>query len=88
RLGASRRLSRSLQTDEHDHIGFALLRREWSNARIEQLQQLLEHGLLDESSLVDAARHLVKANNSLHIVLQLRDETDVHVGLDEGSAHL
>ena len=37
-LGAGGGLSRTLQTDEHDDIGFALDRCEWLNARIHQLR--------------------------------------------------
>ncbi|GMT25634.1 hypothetical protein PFISCL1PPCAC_16931, partial [Pristionchus fissidentatus] len=88
RLGASGRLSRSLQADEHDHVGLALLRRERFDSRVKQLEQLLQNGLLDESPLVHSADHVVEVHLFLDIVLELRDETDVHIGFDESSAHL
>lgn len=85
-LGTGRRFSGTLQTDEHDDIGLALLGLEGLGMGVDELDELIEDGLLDQSLLVDGGRQLFEVDGTADRLAQLADEAHVDIGFEEGGA--
>lgn len=77
-----------LQADKHDNIRSAFHRLIRLHARIDQLDQLLEHGRLDHATLVQAAGHVVKVDDSAHIFAELLHQPNVDVRFEQRRANL
>lgn len=83
-LGTCCRLTSTLQTNKHDDIGLALARLEGFGMRVDELDEFIENGLLDEAFLVDARREVLEVDGTLDRLAQVDDEFDVDIGFDEG----
>ena len=87
-LGTCRRLTGTLQTDEHDDIGLALLGLERLGMGVNELDEFIEDGLLYEALLVDGGWEVLEVDGGADGVLEAADELDVDVGFEEGSRYL
>ena len=67
-LCAGGRLAGALETNHHDHVRPAFHWQVGLDAGVDQLDQLLEDGLLDELPLVVALSHLLKVNAGANIL--------------------
>lgn len=72
-----------MQTDEHDDAGFALFGSERGFPGIENFAELIEHGLLDDPTLVVASGEVVEVDDALDVSLHFTDELELHIGLEE-----
>ena len=61
-LSTSGSLPTSLQTHEHDDVGFPLHRVPDRHTGVQQLAELVEHGGLDDPAPVQAGSHVLKVN--------------------------
>ncbi len=61
-LGARCGLSRALQTDEHDDVGFPLLGLEGLGVGVDEADEFVEDGFLDQALLVHGGRELLEVD--------------------------
>ena len=87
-LGARGGFAGTLQADEHDDVGLALARLEGLGVRVDELDELVVDGFLDEALLVDARGEVLEVDGALDRVAEVHDELDVDVGFDEGVGDL
>jgi hypothetical protein len=55
---------------------------------VDQLDELIEDGFLDQALLVDARREVLEVDGALYGLAQVHDEFYVDVGFDEGVGDL
>ena len=80
--------SRTLQSDEHDDAGLALLGGEGRLPGIEHVAELGEDGLLYDASLVGAGGEGLEVDDLPDVGLHVADHLELDVGLQERAGDL
>mmetsp|Transcript_14949 Transcript_14949/g.28940 ORF Transcript_14949/g.28940 Transcript_14949/m.28940 type:complete len:251 (-) Transcript_14949:88-840(-) len=82
-LRARRRLTVSLETNEHNDVALPLLELVGLGAWVKHRAKLTEDGLFDYFPLVETRGHVLQLDGFLHVISQLLHELDVNITLNQ-----